>query len=194
MWELVLTYEERRVRACKVVLLSVVVCVCVCMHTSHRHVLVKVCLHQGMWRNCVCFCLLTVNGGMMLKLEPVWLLQVRYLSTWLALLSSVTACRANSMDWLNSAETLQHNFNNTEARLLPDRSVLFMSFLFSRGLPPVWCLVRKVAGSGLCFRFQVPASRWFLSGLSSCAVHLNSFEKLQNVMFSQQTVGFHERF
>ena len=53
---------------------------CVCVHASRRHVVVKVCLHEGVW----CECVLTVNGGGTFNVEPVCLLLLRHWSTWQA--------------------------------------------------------------------------------------------------------------
>lgn len=56
----VMTYEEKQLRLCW--------CVCVCLHLSDRHVLVKVCFRWG------CVCLSIVYGGGTFKVEPVYLL------------------------------------------------------------------------------------------------------------------------
>lgn len=122
----VLTCVKKRDRDWSCAFVCLCVCVCVCMHVSRRHVVVKVCLREGVW--CECFCL-TVNRGGTFKVEPVCLLQVKYWSTWPALLSSVTTCRTNRHGLITHCGENNRDWN----ACLMDPEVSFIYLLFSAG-------------------------------------------------------------
>lgn len=118
-------------------------------------VVVKVCLHEGVWCYWACLWLFTVNGNRTFKVEPVCLLQVGYLSTWSVFLASVTAWKTRH--WLTSLRwniLLElrwprcSSWNNCSM----DPEVSFISwalFIFFSGLPHPELLEAR------CVQFQV---------------------------------------
>lgn len=158
-WETMLTSEEKHVRDWRCVLASGGVCLCL-----HAYEL-RACGSQGvfaagcvMWlRVCVFMSWQLMEVGR-LKVEPVCLLGVKYSSTWAARLSSVAACRANSMHWPNSELELCDTTSTTRrSEQLPDgpRGQFDLCVLFPAVGFILWALLLKVAGA----EFQVPSSR-----------------------------------